>query len=34
VKSLRMIRYQGIVNVADPKGRSLRVLVDYPGTGP
>jgi hypothetical protein len=34
VKSMRMIRYQGIVNVADPKGRSLRVLVDYPGIGP
>lgn len=33
VKSLRMIRYQGISNVADPKGRSLRVRVDYPGNG-
>lgn len=34
VNTLRMIRYQGIVNVADPKGRSLRVSVDYPGIGP
>jgi hypothetical protein len=30
----RLIRYQGIVNVADAKGRSLRVRVDYPGLGP
>jgi hypothetical protein len=34
LKSLRLIRYLGIVNVADPKGRSLRVRVDYPGEGP
>ncbi|MEO7424850.1 MAG: hypothetical protein ABI036_06665 [Fibrobacteria bacterium] len=34
VKTLRLVRYQGIVNVADPKGRSLRVRVDYPGLGP
>lgn len=34
VGTLRLIRYQGIVNVADPKGRSLRVRVDYPGPGP
>jgi hypothetical protein len=34
VKTLRLIRYQGIVNVADAKGRSLRVRVDYPGLGP
>ncbi len=33
-KTLRLLRYQGIVNVADPKGRSLRVRVDYPGLGP
>lgn len=29
-KTLQMIRYQGIVNIADAKGRSLRVKVDYP----
>jgi hypothetical protein len=29
-KTLRMIRYQGIVNIADMTGRSLRVRVDYP----
>jgi hypothetical protein len=34
VSNLRMIRYQGIVNVADAKGRSLRVRIDYPGQGP
>jgi hypothetical protein len=34
VKTLRLVRYQGIVNVADAKGRSLRVQVDYPGLGP
>ena len=34
VKTLRLVRYQGIVNVADAKGRSLRVKVDYPGLGP
>ncbi|MDB5104941.1 MAG: hypothetical protein JWP91_2630 [Fibrobacteres bacterium] len=34
VKTLRLVRYQGIVNVADSKGRSLRVRVDYPGMGP
>ncbi len=34
VKTLRMARYQGIVNIADDKGRSLRVRVDYPGLGP
>ncbi len=34
VKTKRLIRYQGIVNVADAKGRSLRVKVDYPGLGP
>ncbi len=28
-KTFKMVRYQGIVNVADPKGRSLRVRVDY-----
>jgi hypothetical protein len=32
--SRRLIRYQGIVNVADAKGRSLRVRTDYPGLGP
>lgn len=32
--SKRLIRYQGIVNVADAKGRSLRVKTDYPGLGP
>jgi hypothetical protein len=32
--NLRQIRYQGIVNVADAKGRSLRVRIDYPGRGP
>lgn len=32
--SQRLIRYQGIVNVADAKGRSLRVRVDYPDLGP
>lgn len=30
----RLIRYQGIVNVADAKGRSLRVRTDYPALGP
>ncbi|HKP98021.1 MAG TPA: hypothetical protein VJ385_19975 [Fibrobacteria bacterium] len=34
VKTMRLIRYQGIVNVADAEGRSLRVRVDYPGLGP
>ena len=34
VKTQRLIRYQGIVNVADAKGRSLRVRTDYPGVGP
>jgi hypothetical protein len=34
VASKRLIRYQGIVNVADAKGRSLRVLTDYPDLGP
>jgi hypothetical protein len=33
-KTLRLIRYQGIVNVADAKGRSLRVRVEYPDQGP
>jgi hypothetical protein len=32
--SNRLIRYQGIVNVADAKGRSLRVRTDYPNLGP
>jgi hypothetical protein len=32
--TLRMVAYQGIVNVADPKGRSLRVRTTYPGIGP
>jgi hypothetical protein len=32
--SKRLIRYQGIVNVADAKGRSLRVRTDYPNLGP
>ncbi len=32
--SKRLIRYQGIVNVADAKGRSLRVRTDYPVQGP
>ena len=30
----RLLRYQGIVNVADAKGRSLRVRIDYPEKGP
>jgi hypothetical protein len=35
VANLEMVRYEGIVNVADNKGRSLRVRVDYPpGRGP
>ena len=34
VATKRLIRYQGIVNVADAKGRSLRVLTDYPVQGP
>jgi len=34
VKTLRMIRYQGIVNLTDAKGRSLRVKIDYPELGP
>ena len=34
VASKRLIRYQGIVNVADAKGRSLRVRTDYPNLGP
>ena len=34
VATKRLIRYQGIVNVADAKGRSLRVRTDYPGLGP
>ena len=34
VGTKRMIRYQGISNVADAKGRSLRVRIDYPGLGP
>lgn len=32
--SKRMVRYQGISNVTDAKGRSLRVRVDYPNLGP
>lgn len=32
--NLQQVRYQGIVNVADTKGRSLRVRIDYPGRGP
>lgn len=34
VGTKRLIHYQGIVNVADSKGRSLRVKTDYPGMGP
>lgn len=34
VATKRLLRYQGIVNVADAKGRSLRVRTDYPGVGP
>jgi hypothetical protein len=34
IATKRLIRYQGIVNVADAKGRSLRVKTDYPGLGP
>lgn len=34
VETKRLLRYQGIVNVADSKGRSLRVKTDYPGIGP
>jgi len=34
VATKRLIRYQGIVNVADAKGRSLRVRTDYPNLGP
>ncbi len=34
VKTQRLICYQGIVNVADAKGRSLRVKTDYPVLGP
>ena len=34
VATKRLIRYQGIVNVADARGRSLRVRTDYPGLGP
>jgi|GEM_PF-886021 len=30
----RLVAYQGIVNVADAKGRSLRVRTTYPGEGP
>lgn len=30
----RLVHYQGIVNVADDKGRSLRVKTEYPGQGP
>ena len=30
----RMVAYQGIVNVADAKGRSLRVRTTYPDQGP
>lgn len=33
-KTQRMIAYQGIVNVADAKGRSLRVRTTYPKRGP
>lgn len=32
--TLRMVAYQGIVNVADAKGRSLRVRTTYPDQGP
>ena len=34
VATLRLVRYQGISNIADAKGRSLRVRIDYPGLGP
>ncbi len=33
-KTQRMVAYQGIVNVADAKGRSLRVRTTYPTQGP
>ena len=34
VGTKRLIHYQGIVNVADAKGRSLRVKTEYPVMGP
>lgn len=34
VATKRLLCYQGIVNVADAKGRSLRVRTDYPDLGP
>jgi hypothetical protein len=34
VKTKRLVHYQGIVNVADAKGRSLRVKTAYPEKGP
>lgn len=34
VETKRLLCYQGIVNVADAKGRSLRVRTDYPTLGP
>lgn len=34
VDTKQMIRYQGISNIADAKGRSLRVRIDYPRQGP
>jgi hypothetical protein len=34
VATKRLLCYQGIVNVADAKGRSLRVRTDYPNLGP
>lgn len=34
VATKRLVHYQGIVNVADAKGRSLRVKTAYPGKGP
>lgn len=33
-KTQRLVAYQGIVNVADAKGRSLRVRTLYPSQGP
>jgi hypothetical protein len=33
-KTQRLVAYQGIVNVADAKGRSLRVRTTYPTQGP
>jgi hypothetical protein len=32
--NLRMVRYQGLVNLNDARGKSLRVRIDYAGLGP